>query len=58
MTTYEKEPQLPEALFVARPGYDPGTFPILYRDALTLRLNKERHNVKSRGEKPINLYLC
>ena len=37
MTTYEKELQLPEALFVARPGYDPGTFPILYRDALTLR---------------------
>lgn len=25
MTTYEKELQLPEALFVARPGYDPGT---------------------------------
>ena len=24
-------------LFVARPGHDPGTFPILYRDALTLR---------------------
>ena len=37
MTPYKKEPQLPEALFVARPGYDPGTFPILYRDALTLR---------------------
>ena len=33
----KKELQLPEALFVARPGYNPGTFPILYRDALTLR---------------------
>ena len=33
----KKELQLPEALFVARPGYDPGTFPMLYRDALTLR---------------------
>ena len=42
MTTYEKELQLPEALFVARPGYDPGTFPILYRDALTLRHNNKK----------------
>ena len=33
----QRELQSPEALFVARPGYDPGTFPILYRDALTLR---------------------
>ena len=44
MTTYKKkELQLPEALFVARPGYDPGTFPMLYRDALTLRHNNKKH---------------
>ena len=29
--------------FVARPGYDPGTFPMLHRDALTLRHNNKKH---------------